>query len=130
MNDVTDITYYFENIVEEWCNKNKKSKLEDFEFIKYFNYKLKEKLKNKFLVFRQEENKLLNKIKYRIEIINNYKNGIHTEKTKHLYCLCNNACSINCIDFLCKICFKNKDCKNIINLSFKFILYLINYYLL
>ena len=92
------------NTIDKWCNQNKNRKLEEFKFIEELNVENQKKIKDYFLIYQ-------NKKILRDKIINHIKNG---EKCNdNLLCDydCNNVASLMCIDYLCKKCCKNNDCK-------------------
>ena len=87
-----DVENYMNDVVNNWCNTNKENNLENFDFIKKLDNKYIKIIKDKFSIFEHDKKKNL-------------------RKGKLLLCSCNNMGSINCIDFLCGKCCKNKLCK-------------------
>jgi len=102
------IDNYICDVINKWCNNNKKNIIEDFEFIKYFDNNIQMIIKKKFNIFLQEKNIILNKQLERDNIINRYKTK--NKYSNNLFCFCNSIASIKCADFLCRNCCKNKEC--------------------
>ena len=107
--DEKNIEDYLDNVIQKWCNINKNNDIQTFNFINELDHLYQKKIKNHFLIFEQEKEKILNKNLLREKIINNFKNGIKNKET--LFCFCDNIGSFNCINYLCKKCCNNNNCK-------------------
>lgn len=88
------IECYIDDIIDRWCYINKDNDLETYDFIKELDYSIQKKIKNYFLHHNKKK------------ISENCN-----ENSKNLFCLCKNIASIKCIDYNCKKCCKNKNCK-------------------
>ena len=109
LTDEKSINLYLDNIIEKWCNKYKEHDLETFDFIQKLDNNIQNKIKTKFLIFEEEKKKILNKKLLREKIINDFQNNFNNKNI--LFCLCDNQGSINCVDYLCKKCCNNINCK-------------------
>jgi hypothetical protein len=107
--DENNIEFYLDNIIHKWCNTNKNNNIETFDFIKKLDDQYQKKIKKQFLLYEEEKQKILNQKIIREKIINNFKNGFKNKDT--LFCLCNNAASIKCINYMCGKCCNNINCK-------------------
>jgi len=87
----SDVEYYIDDVINNWCNKNKENDLTSFDFINDLDNKYKKKIIDKFSDF--------NKIK-----------KIKMNRFDISLCICNNIASMRCIDYLCKKCCKNTLC--------------------
>jgi hypothetical protein len=125
INSLTDelcVVNYINNVINNWFNKNKENDYKEYEYFYKLDKIYQEKIKNKYLIYGREKEKLerkklhmenakINMEKRLQENIAKYK--LYIEKgyyINNIECICNQIGSPKCINFLCTRCCNDTNC--------------------